>query len=218
MTYQEFKSSFPKSGTLTIESLHILNHIGQLIICPSIGKYQMLGAISIDVRNLANFDEEKFTKYVMPYEPDIYMKGHFIFPSEENPIFHWNILYGSVTSLQFILSHADKVIQTLFSMPPETMIEDNVFYEWCDRGTDLLSNLIGKISISFQSLSEKLNKHSETRAHLNNLGEAIAILDEHKAMFIKSPDKRHYQTLIQILQVGLSNLLPYLAAKNGGKT
>ena len=69
MLYKKFKTRFPKSGTYTIESLHIQNFISQIIVCPWIGKYYSLGAIYIDVRNLANFDEEKFVKYLCLLNP-----------------------------------------------------------------------------------------------------------------------------------------------------
>ncbi len=94
MLYKKFKARFPKSGTYTIESLHIQNFISQIVACPSIGKYYSLGAIYIDVRNLVNFDEEKFVKYLLPFEPDEYMKEHFTFPAEETPLYHWNMLWG----------------------------------------------------------------------------------------------------------------------------
>jgi hypothetical protein len=208
--YKEFKNRFPKSGTLTIESLHIINFIGQIIVCPSIGSYHSLGAIDINVRNLTNFDEEKFIKYVLPYEPDNYMKDHFTFPTEGNPIYHWNMLFASTNALNLILAHADKVIQTILSMPPDTTIDDKVFYKWCEKGTSSLSKITRQMLIDFQALSEIFNQTPEVKEYLEALGEALNIINEHKSTFIKSPDKSQSQMLMQNFQIGVSNLFPYI--------
>ncbi len=207
--YKEFKNRFPKSGALTIDSLHTLNFINHIIICPKIGKYYSLGAIDININNLVNFDEEKFTKYVLPYEADNYMKEHFTFPTDGNPIYHWNRLYALTTALKLVLSHADKVVQALSSMPPTTMIEDTVFYSWCDNGAGEVSKLTGQMFVDFQVLSEILSKTLEIQNYLQTIGEIIKVIDEKKAMFIKSPDKSQYQNLLDNLETGLNILFPY---------
>ena len=211
--YEEFKKRFPNSGTLTVDSLHIINFINQIIVCPKIGKYYSLGAIDINVRNLTNFDEEKFIKYVLPYEPDKYMKDHFNFPSGGNPIYHWNVLYASTNALKLILAHADKAIQTMSAMPPQTMIKDNVFYNWCDKGANSVSKLTSQMFVDFQALSEKLSQIPEAKEYLETSEEAIKIIDEHKAMFIKAPDKSQYQTLLNNLDLCFSELFLYAKAE-----
>lgn len=209
--YKEFKNTFPKAEPLTAESLHILNYVSHLIVCPSMESYQILAAMSVDVRNFINCDEEKFTKYVTPYEPDGYIKDHFIIPSEGDRIFNWNSLRSYVIVLRLLLSHADKIINTMFSMPPDTKIEDKIFYKWCDDGGVLFSKIMGQISVDFQFLADKLNQEPNAKEYLNALAQTISALKENKEMFIKSPDKSQFLGLLENFNNNLGHLFPYVA-------
>ena len=130
------------------------------------------------------------------------MKEHFTFPTDGNPLYHWNMLWGLTNSLKLMLAHADRVIQTMVSMPPDTMIEDNVFYQWCDRGASSVSKITSQMLIDFKKLSETLNQVPATLEYLETLDGTIKTIDEQKEMFIKSPDKSQYQTLLNNIEIG----------------
>ena len=63
--------------------------------------------------------------------------------------------------------------------------------------------------IDFKKLSETLNQIPATLEYLETLDDAIKIIDEQKETFIKSSDKSQYQTTINHLELGLSELFIY---------
>ncbi|MEI7846281.1 MAG: hypothetical protein WCK35_10800 [Chloroflexota bacterium] len=205
--YKEFKISFPKAEHLTAESLHILNFVNHMIVCPSIGSNRILAAVNVEVRNFIIGDEEKLIKYITSYEPDIYIKNHFILPTEGDGLFHWNLFRSHVIVLKLVLSHSEKTINSLFSMPSETMVEDKVFDRWCKDGVEMLSKITNQLSTDLQAL-DKLLQDADAKKYLGVLTQTLNNLEDGKYVFIKSPDKSYFWGLLQEFNDSLANLYP----------
>lgn len=208
--YREFKSNFSNATPLSVESLHILSYITNIIIVPIISSYPMPNGLKVEVSNLINFDEEKFIKYITPYERDEYIENKYINLHENTLPYYWCSLFSSISIIQLIFSHVVKTNQALSELRKSTIIINGVFWAWNIECEAILSKIISKMQIDFQSFSEKSMEKSEYTGHLEVIKEALGNLDKDKDVLTRPTKTDQIVSIFEKMKVEFMQLISYL--------
>ncbi|MFZ2539883.1 MAG: hypothetical protein WAX04_13455 [Oscillospiraceae bacterium] len=153
--YFQFKSEFYEMEVLSVYSQFLNEYAEKIIITIPLYEYIIIGGLEIDLNSLIYCQEvEKFMLYRQPLDKNEIDEINNNSLDEDNALYNAYKVIGNLNSLSWFYNHTTSVMHYIKSYSEGTLIQDPVFYHWCDEGANLHCSVIDDIINSLKKLND----------------------------------------------------------------
>lgn len=158
-----FKKEFPDMRTLSVESLFLGEYANEIIITIPGNDSEVIGGIKINLNNLISCQEvEKFLLYRLPIDKrEIDAMGSSSIDNDDIMLNAYKVV-GNLNALSLFYNHTTSVMKYIKSFSEDTVIQENVLYNWLKKGAELHRTVIKDIINSLEKIESvvpvELNK------------------------------------------------------------
>ncbi|WP_026889591.1 hypothetical protein [Clostridium beijerinckii] len=153
--FSQFKNEFPEMKNLSVDSLFMNEYAQKIIITIPLYEDIIIGGFKIELKNLIVCEEiEKFMIYRQPLDKNEIdeINNHPV--DENNTLYNAYRVIGNLSALPLFYNHTTSVMKYIKSYSKGILIQDDVFFNWCDDGAKFHCSVIEDIINSFKKLND----------------------------------------------------------------